>query len=130
MVSLAGGARDRLGHAVAAHFFQPLADPPQAQTTESRREALGEVLVAEQAEDQRGIGTVQQLDRASRFDHIGLVQTELTLQDVDGGVCVPSRLGGEMRGTVRQQPRAQERRTDPVFSIAAGWRRHGRHLTR
>jgi hypothetical protein len=84
----------------AGHLVQPVADAAQAEAAQPRRVALGEVAIAQEAEGQRRMRAVQELEGAGRLGGIHLVEAELVLEDVERPIRLLARRSAEMRGTV------------------------------
>jgi energy-coupling factor transport system ATP-binding protein len=110
-------------------LVEAVGDATEPEAAKRRREALGEVAVAQQPEHQRRVSAVEELDRARRVHRVHLVQAELALERVEGAVRLLARRRGEMRGTVHEDARPVERLTDAAVPIEAGLD-HGTHLTR
>ena len=92
-------------------------------------EAIGEVLVAEQAEDERCVRSIQKLDPARRFGRVDLVQAELAVEDVERAVGLFARPAREMRGTVDEDARPIQRIADALITIEVRLG-HGPNTTR
>lgn len=76
--------RDR--HHRVRHFVEALPDAPEAKLTERGGIALGDGPVAEQAEQERGMSPIQELQRARRIDRVHLVAAQLRLERVERAV--------------------------------------------
>ena len=129
MLSLTGRSADRERHHRRGHLVQAVRDAAQAETTQRRRETIGEVLAAEQCERQRRVSPIQELDAARRFSCIDLVQAKLAVQDVERPICLTPGLRAEMRRTVDQHAGAKDRVTDAAVTIEVALG-HGANTTR
>ena len=92
-------------------------------------EAIGEVLVAEQAEDERCVRSIQELDPARRLGRVHLVEAELAVEDVERAVGLFARTAREMRGTVDEDARPIQRIADALITIEVRLG-HGSNTTR
>ncbi len=100
---------DGQGHDRRGHLREPVADAPKAEMAECWREALAEVHVAQEPEQQGGVRAVQQLDRSRRLRRIDLVETQLPLEAVERAICLLPRRLAEMRRTVDEEARSIQR---------------------
>jgi hypothetical protein len=92
-------------------------------------EAIGEVLVAEQPEDERCVRSIQELDPARRLGRVDLIEAELAVEDVERAVGLFARPACEMRGTVDEDPRPVQRIADALVTIEVRLG-HGSNTTR
>ena len=96
--------------------------PRSPSSPQRRREALGEVGVAQQAEGERSVGTHELLDGRHRVADAHLVPSQLAAERVECGIRLSPRLHGEVRRPVGENLRTVERGADALVAIEYGGR--------
>lgn len=129
VLALSDRPGNRQCHHRRRHLVKPVADATQAETAQGGREAIGEVLAAQQAEGERRVRTVEKLDAAGGLGGIDVVETQLALQDVECPIRFAARPGTEMRGTVDEDARPVQRFAHALFAIEVSLG-HGANTTR